>query len=248
VAPEKILYKRLRRIGLGAHVVKVLPSRRGHGGAHFLVRDDQAFLDALVRSGQFAMDRAIGRVFHRGTISLRELSSKSGLHLSLHQDKSVDVHVDIVSPVVGTTPDGRCRYGPGRASAHFRHDVVPMVLRRHPRRQSGGANRACRTSEWIHLSCRQLSPISFERNVYLGPAPLNQPLATSLSPKTSPTSPLPIDLECVSLTLTRRCGNNSVQPQPVRGIGAFRAGSRLAASAANWDLDEISSFAKICER
>ena len=95
-----------------------------------MVQDEQAFLHALLSTGRFGVDRAVGRMFHRGSISLREVSSKSGLHLSFNRDRGVDVHVDIVPPVVGTTPDGKCRYGVGRVSAHLRHDVVTIVLRR----------------------------------------------------------------------------------------------------------------------
>ena len=68
MAPEKALYKRLRRIGLAGHVVTILPARKGHGGAHFVVRDDVAFLNALLTSGKFASDTVIGGMFHRGGI------------------------------------------------------------------------------------------------------------------------------------------------------------------------------------
>jgi hypothetical protein len=132
-------YKRLRRMGLGSHILAVSSPKRGHGGGHFIVHDHQAFLQALLSSGTFGLDRAVGRVFHRGTISLREVSSKAGLHLCVGRNNSVDVHVDVVPPVVGTTPTGRCRYAPGRVTAHLRHDVFPMILRRHVRRRPMGS-------------------------------------------------------------------------------------------------------------
>ena len=148
MAPEKVLYRRLRKMGLGSHILTVSPPRRGHGGAHFIVHDGQAFLQELLKSDKFGLDRAVGRVFHRGSISLREVASRAGLHLSVGLDNSVDVHVDVVPPVVSTTPTGRCRYGPARVTAHLRHDVFPMILRRHIRRRSSrGTPRG--TQRWV---------------------------------------------------------------------------------------------------
>jgi hypothetical protein len=151
VAPEKALRRRLRHIGLGRYIVKVSPARRGHGGAVLIVHDSQAFLLALIGNGSFGLDSAVGRMLHRGTVSLREVSSKSGLHLSVKPDNSVDAHVDRVPPVTGTKPDGRCRYRPGRVAGHFRHDLLPLVFRHTQRHSKLGArtrSRSKRVSQW----------------------------------------------------------------------------------------------------
>jgi hypothetical protein len=71
----------------------------------------------LDSSGRFFRDNALGRIFHPGALSFREICDSDSLHVAVLPGNRVSVHVDRVSPLlVGT--DGRCRYSVVRAVLH----------------------------------------------------------------------------------------------------------------------------------
>ena len=71
----------------------------------------------LERTGRFHRDSALGRIFHPGTRSFREIAATDSLHIAVTDDNRVSVHIDRVSPLVIRT--GRpCRYSILRAVAH----------------------------------------------------------------------------------------------------------------------------------
>jgi len=70
------LYQRLVELGVAGRIVgKIGP--RGCS-ADFAVDEPGAFLRDLETSGHFCSDRPVGRMLHRGTISLRELRKARG--------------------------------------------------------------------------------------------------------------------------------------------------------------------------
>jgi NRPS condensation-like uncharacterized protein len=83
---------------------------------------DPAFADpvALLRhldvSGRFHRDSRLGRLYHRGQVSLRENVEADSLHIAI-EDNHLKAHVDRESPLT-TAPDGSSRYSLRRATAH----------------------------------------------------------------------------------------------------------------------------------
>ena len=88
---------------------------------------------ALDATGRFFRDTAIGRIFHPGALSFREISANDSLHVAVLPGNRVSVHVDRVSPLL-VGRDGRCRYSLVRALLHNLacavETVVGLVLRR----------------------------------------------------------------------------------------------------------------------
>lgn len=88
---------------------------------------------ALDSSGRFFRDNAIGRIFHPGALSFREIRDNDSLHVAVLPGNRVSVHVDRVSPLLVRT-DGRCRYSLVRVLAHNLEvaveALVGLVLRR----------------------------------------------------------------------------------------------------------------------
>lgn len=86
----------------------------------------------LDADGRFHRDSALGRIFHPGAVSFREISPTDSLHVSVLPGNRVSVHVDAVSPLVVRAD--RCRYSIVRAVAHnlavAAETVVGFVLRR----------------------------------------------------------------------------------------------------------------------
>src|SRR3954451_289826 len=62
------------------------------------VADPAALLAHLDLSGHFHRDGRIGRVFHRGMVSLRENVETESLHVSIDGNR-VSAHVDEASPL-----------------------------------------------------------------------------------------------------------------------------------------------------
>ena len=77
---------------------------------------DKPLFSQLEASGRFHRDSAIGRLFHPGTASYREITTTDSVHLAVRPDNRVSVHVDRYSPL--TVRSGRCRYSLVRALAH----------------------------------------------------------------------------------------------------------------------------------
>ncbi len=84
----------------------------------------------------FHRDTALGRLFHPGTVSFREMTTNDSLHITVSPQNHVSVHVDRLSPLA--VRSGRpCRYSVLRAVAHnVAHvfDAVVLVRRRRPAR------------------------------------------------------------------------------------------------------------------
>lgn len=84
--------------------------------------------DGLHRNGRFHRDTALGRLFHPGTRSYREVAAVDSLHVAVRADNRVSVHVDRVSPLV-VRADRRCRYSLVRALLHNGVAAVEAVGR-----------------------------------------------------------------------------------------------------------------------
>jgi hypothetical protein len=69
----------------------------GHG--HHDGEDATVVFAELAENGHFFRDSRMGRIFHPGKISLREVCSKDSLHVSVGAGNRVSVHVDRYSPV-----------------------------------------------------------------------------------------------------------------------------------------------------
>jgi len=109
------------------------------------LRDPVAFLRRLVASGRFHRDSGFGRIYHPGSISLRENSPTDSLHIVLHGDH-ISAHVDRVSPLDGR-PDEPTRYNVRRAAVHnvvgAAQDLVRLL------RGRMGDHRSHLDCEWV---------------------------------------------------------------------------------------------------
>ncbi|MGH7930521.1 MAG: tetratricopeptide repeat protein, partial [Candidatus Binatia bacterium] len=94
----------------------------------------------------FCRDTVGGGLLHRGQISVREITNGSGLHLSLADNNRIYVHIDKVSPAVGPTAEGTCRYDRMRSLSHMRREVFPLVMRSH--RPSSPENKSLRRARF----------------------------------------------------------------------------------------------------
>jgi NRPS condensation-like uncharacterized protein len=78
--------------------------------------DPVAFFKGLAASGRFHRDTGFGRIYHLGTLSLRENAAADGLHVVIRGDH-ISAHVDRVSPLEAR-PDTPTRYSLVRAASH----------------------------------------------------------------------------------------------------------------------------------
>jgi predicted small metal-binding protein len=83
----------------------------------------------LDRTGPFHRDSAVGRIFHPGTASFREITPNDSLHIAVSPDNHVTVHVDRLSPLA-IRPGGDCGYSVVRAVAHNVVHLVEAAARR----------------------------------------------------------------------------------------------------------------------
>lgn len=98
---------------------------------------------ALDRTGRFHRDSFIGRIFHPGAVSYREISATDSLHLAVKADNRISVHIDRVAPLA-VRVGRRCRYSVGRAILHNLLHLVEATERL-VRRRRGAHN--------CHLDC-----------------------------------------------------------------------------------------------
>ena len=82
----------------------------------------------LDAGGRFHRDTAIGRVFHPGTLSYREISPTDSVHVAVSSDNRVTVHVDRVSPLI-VRVGRRCRYSVTRALVHNLTHAAEALVR-----------------------------------------------------------------------------------------------------------------------
>ncbi|MDQ6618067.1 MAG: DUF1059 domain-containing protein [Actinomycetota bacterium] len=89
----------------------------------------------LDSTGRFHRDTPLGRIFHPGTVSYREISPNDSLHIAVDPENRISVHVDRVSPLAMNT-GGRHQYSVLRV---LHHNVTHGVdsLKRLCRRQHG---------------------------------------------------------------------------------------------------------------
>ncbi|MDP9074869.1 MAG: hypothetical protein M3N98_11995, partial [Actinomycetota bacterium] len=102
--------------------------------------DDPAHMfERLVASGHFHRDTGLGRLFHPGSVSLRENRPTDSLHIVIHHDH-IAAHVDRISPLaVGLARAPR--YSVRRAAAHnlagMAHDALRLLRGRQGDHRSG---------------------------------------------------------------------------------------------------------------
>ena len=82
----------------------------------------RTLVDALESSTRFRRDGRLGRVFHPGKVSYREVSPTNSLHVIVGGGR-VSAHVDDVSPL-RCNPDGSAHYS---WLPVIRHNVAGMV-------------------------------------------------------------------------------------------------------------------------
>lgn len=131
------------------------PGQRSQGPTHrFRVEDAGAFLREVEETGRFRRDTRLGALFHRGKISLREVTASDSLHITVEPDNRVSAHVDRYSPLAKVqTDDAKPRYSLLGIAAHnitgMAADAARLIPgRRRPRtwaeppRVAGGGGRA----------------------------------------------------------------------------------------------------------
>ena len=107
-------------------------------------------------TARFHRDTALGRIFHPGTVSYREISTNDSVHITVSPENRVSVHVDRLSPLA-VRPGRPCRYSLLRAVVHnIVHvaEAVALVWRRRP------AQRRC------DLDCEALTVQASPERVY----------------------------------------------------------------------------------
>ena len=82
----------------------------------------------LTEGGRFFRDSRMGRIFHPGKLSLREVCSKDSLHVSVGAGNRVSVHVDRYSPLAARMQGNRIRYSPVRVLVHNAGVVADLVI------------------------------------------------------------------------------------------------------------------------
>jgi hypothetical protein len=109
------------------------------------VADPVALLRHLDVSGQFHRDSWVGRMYHPGTVSLREDVPTDSLHVSVDGNR-VLAHIDEVSPLA-TDAAGESRYSVRRAVSHnlsgMARDLVLLLRGRQ------GDHRSELNCEWV---------------------------------------------------------------------------------------------------
>ncbi len=100
--------------------------------------DVGALTRALEASGRFHRDSRLGRIYHRGAASYRELRPTDSFHVVIDASR-VSVHVDRISPLK-RRPDGSVRLSLTRILAHNLAGVHGEVTRR-LRRPAGSPRR-----------------------------------------------------------------------------------------------------------
>jgi hypothetical protein len=94
--------------------------------------------DALVRdleaSGRFRRDTRLGSLYHRGEISLREVSPTDSLHITMGREKEISAHIDRYSPLANHQRESGCRYALHRIAVHNLAGMAGDLARLLPRR------------------------------------------------------------------------------------------------------------------
>ncbi|MGI8806976.1 MAG: HAD family hydrolase [Acidimicrobiales bacterium] len=104
------------------------PVRRG-AAHHFTTDDAAALLRELEDSGRFRRDTRLGAIFHRGQVSLREVSPTHSLHITVGKGNKVSAHVDRYSPLAVNQPEQMARYALHRVAAHNVTGIAGGLIR-----------------------------------------------------------------------------------------------------------------------
>ena len=91
------------------------------------IADPVAFFRRLASSGRFHRDSGFGRIYHPGSVSLRENARTDSLHIVINADH-ISAHVDRVSPL-DARPDETSRYSVTRAALHNAVGAAQDVVR-----------------------------------------------------------------------------------------------------------------------
>ncbi|MBW3613825.1 MAG: hypothetical protein KY439_00740, partial [Actinobacteria bacterium] len=123
----------------GAHA----PS--GGGTARLTPDDPVAAIAALEADGRFSRDTGLGRIFHARSLSLREISNASSLHISITGNR-ISAHVDRFSPL-DRRGQGPARYSLRSIAVHNAAGMAEDLLRVLRGRQ--GHHRSHLDCEWL---------------------------------------------------------------------------------------------------
>ncbi len=129
------------------------------------IADPAALLAHLDHSGHFHRDGRMGRLFHRGMVSLRENVESSSLHVSIDGNR-VSAHVDEASPL-DLRSDGSSGYSVRRALVHnlagMAQDAISLMRGRQ------GDHRCVLNCEWAAREAldRPLATVESGWNVQL---------------------------------------------------------------------------------
>lgn len=135
---------RVAELGLSAAVdAAAEPVTRG-ATHHFTTDDPAALVRELEESGRFRRDTRLGAIFHRGQVSLREVSPTHSLHIIVGRDNRVSAHVDRYSPLATDQPEDLARYALHRVAAHNVAGLLAGLGRLIPGRRGRAGRRATR--------------------------------------------------------------------------------------------------------
>ena len=124
------LYYRLEELGVWSHLDTLLRIGPSGRSGEFNTQDPDAVVDRLLSTGRFCIDTRAGRILHPATRSLRELSNRESLHVSL-AGELVTAHLDRISPLVRADSGKRqCRYSISRIAAHITGRLGARLVRR----------------------------------------------------------------------------------------------------------------------
>ena len=133
--------RRLAALGLAAAVEMADEPVRG-AAHHFTTEDPVALLRELEESGRFRRDSRLGAIFHRGQVSLREMSPTHSLHITVGKGNKVSAHVDRYSPLAARQPEQVARYAFHRVAAHNVAGIAGGLARLIPGRRRRRRRRA----------------------------------------------------------------------------------------------------------
>lgn len=121
------------------------PAQPGAEPPRSRAEDPVAALAALEAQDRFRRDTGLGRIFHPGELSLREVSPANSLHISIDGNR-ISAHVDRFSPLNRPT-QGRPRYALRSVAAHNAVGVAEDLVRLVRGRQ--GHHRSQLDCEWL---------------------------------------------------------------------------------------------------
>ncbi len=98
----------------------------------------EALVEALEASSRFRRDGRLGRIFHPGKVSYRELSATNSLHVIVGEGR-LSAHVDDICPL-RLAPDGSARYS---WLPVFRHNIAGFLADLGRRLQGRGGEERC---------------------------------------------------------------------------------------------------------